>query len=303
MRPVCQASEFAAIAGVVSCLLVGSVVVPLVLVLVRAFQSTQPDTSTIGPLLFPALILFALVFLAVLDIYALSPPRPGDRAGAVGRGVLGPGLVAVGIVVAFQMQGALASASRQQAQAEEAGALEARSDGLSISVTVVDARPGEPTEDGRIVLQLTVDLVVRSVSEIKLRQTNDGLDNQVIRFVAPASPDVAFFGGPGLPREIPAGFDQTYRLDVLVVDNVPGTPPSRAGPWTATLELIGPNDAAGLRSGTKPAHLSRFPMLHKEDDQRAVTSACIVGDDLRITLGRSPDGAAVSRSPRSPTTG
>jgi hypothetical protein len=86
---------------------------------------------------------------------------------------------------------------------------------------------------------LTLDVTVRSATDIRLRQTKEGVVNQAI-WISPSPPrgfSVDVTGGVGLPTHIPAGFDTTYRLDVV------GGHPATTGPWEARLLLIGPDDA------------------------------------------------------------
>jgi hypothetical protein len=205
------------------------------------------------------LVIPAAVFLAVLDIYAIWPPRSRDRAGAAGRAFGGMFLVVVGVLVSDQIQGAVASAAEREAKTEERRAIEARSAGLSMVVTVVDAQLGEPTENGRIVSHLTLDIAFRSATEIQLLQTEPGAPgNQWITLVPPRpSVGVQPRGGLGLPTHIPTGFDATYRLEVPVDEMTATTDvpaPGReaadlftTGRWEALLFLTGAQGEPGSR--------------------------------------------------------
>ena len=103
------------------------------------------------------------------------------------------------------------------AQAEDTQAVEARSAGLSMVITVADAQLGEPTTDGRIVSHLTLDVTLRSTTDIQLRQADPGFTNHWINVTPPGTGfPIQPERGLGLPTHIPAGSDETYRLEVPI---------------------------------------------------------------------------------------
>ena len=140
-----------------------------------------------------------------------------------------------------------AQVAEQAAQAEESQAVEARSAGLSMAITVVDARLGSPTANGRIVSHLTLDVTIRSTTEIALQQAEPGFGYHWISVAPPGTgfplqPEV----GLGLPAHIPAGSDATYRLEVPI-DRLRLEPPDEftTGTWTASLFLEGNGGVPG----------------------------------------------------------
>ena len=127
-------------------------------------------------LLLPFLQLASLFSLAALDLYAVWPPRPGNRATARGRGIVGALLVVViggwtGIAISSAANRE-AQVAEKAAQAEESQAVVARSAGLSMVITV--AQLGKSTVNGRIVSDLTLDVTLRSATDIQLQQAEPG---------------------------------------------------------------------------------------------------------------------------------
>jgi hypothetical protein len=176
-----------------------------------------------------------VTFLAVLDLYAVRPPRPEHRSGdAKSFAVLGTlfSLVLFGgtLLVSTMIVEAVDAAARRDAEAAasaqtdaEAAAREARSAGLSIEVTVADVEVGPQTEQGRVLTRLTLDVTVRSATAIDLSQAKRGVEAGLLLYNGNAADVRAglalpYYGeiteGMGLPAHIPAGFETTYRLDV-----------------------------------------------------------------------------------------
>ncbi len=187
----------------------------------------------------------AVPFLAVLDVYALWPPRTGNRAAAAGRGFVGVFLVVVGLLVGSQLQGAIANAAGEATKVADERAVEARSAGLSIEVVVVDATLDGSTDHGRTVSGLTLDVAVRSDHDIQLREAGPGITNQAMWIGPPDEFSVEVEGGLGLPTHVPAGFARTYRMEIPITSPFPADRYT-TGPWEASLLLIGPdNDATG----------------------------------------------------------
>ena len=204
----------------------------------------------------PAFLYVAgLVALGVLIVYAIWPARPGDRAGAGGRALAGFFLV---LVTVIPIDGAISSAVRReadaqrlQAEADEQQAILDRSAALSIAVTVVDARLGGPsTLGGHIVTHLSLDIEVRSATDIDL--TGQGPDN--VNNWINVSPDTVSTIGVQpeeslrLPMHLAGGSQLSYRLEVpiegLTWTDVPisGREPIdkfTTGPWTVLLSLYG----------------------------------------------------------------
>ena len=120
--------------------------------------------------------------------------------------------------------------AEQAAQAEESQAVKARSAALSMVITVVDAQLGASTVNGRIVSHLTLDVAIRSTTEIELRQAEPGSGYHWINLAPPGTGfPVQPVGGLGLPAHIPAGSDETYRLEVPI-DELRLEPPSSGSP-------------------------------------------------------------------------
>lgn len=195
-----------------------------------------------------------VTFLAVLDLYAILPPRPEDQAGvAKSYVVLGTlcslllmgGALLVPVLIDDAAASAAASAAARDAR-EETDAhtreVEARSAGLSIVVTVVDAELGAPTANVKIVEQLALDISVRSATEIELRQGDDGFGSNRLLLDPAYAPDAGstppmYLELRELPTVIPSGFSATYRLDVPANETFPDADPVTTGPWGATLVL------------------------------------------------------------------
>jgi hypothetical protein len=111
----------------------------------------------------------------------------------------------------------------------------------------VDVQLGAPTENGRIVSSLTLDVTVRSAADIELRSAEDGFAMNLL-LLNPAFAPHAGYTPPmylewkELPTHIPAGFEATYRLDVPVSGTFPAEQslqpdPVTTGPWSADLVL------------------------------------------------------------------
>jgi hypothetical protein len=195
-----------------------------------------------------------VTFLAVLDLYAVRPPRPEDQAGvAKWYAVLGTlcslllmgGALLVPVLIDDAAASAAASKAARDAREEtdnHTREVEARSAGLALEVSVVDAELGAPTDGGKIVEQLTLDITVRSATEIELRQGPDGFGSNGLLLDPAYAPDAGYTPPmslelKGLPTVIPAGFSATYRLDVPVDGTLPEADPVTTGPWSARLVL------------------------------------------------------------------
>lgn len=252
LRKGLRASVAADLPGVILGLLAGVVFSALLafanaVVAVAALVPTSREGFFAQYVLWPFLYVASLVSLVVLDGLAIRPLRPGKRAGAVGRGfVSGLAVVAVGAAAAWAVTAA-ARVAEQGAQAEETQAVEARSAGLSMVITVVDARLGKGTVNGRIVSHLTLDVTLRSTTEIQLRQAASGFHSHWINLAPPGTGfPVQPEGGLGLPMHIPAGSDVTYRLEVPI-DEMRLEPADEftTGTWTASLFLEGNGGVPG----------------------------------------------------------
>lgn len=200
------------------------------------------------------LYIASLVALGVLIVYAIWPARPGDRGAAVGRALAGFFLV---LVTVIPIDGAISSAVRRevdaqriQAEADEQQAILDRSAALSIAVTVVDARLGGPsTHGGHVVTHLTLDVEVRSRTDIQLQQPGQDFQNHWINVVQRASiASVQPDGELELPPNLPAGFVVTHRLEVPIDEMAwSGSPVSGQWPlddfptgrWEIFLSLYG----------------------------------------------------------------
>ena len=135
-------------------------------------------------------------------------------------------------------------------------------------ITVVDAQLGASTVNGRIVSHLTLDVVIRSTTEIELRQVEPGSGYHWINVAPPGTgfplqPEE----GLDLPAQIRAGSDETYRLEVPI-DELRLEPADEftTGTWTASLFLEGSGGAPG-----SPAHV--------RDQDLVRGSRCAVGRD------------------------
>jgi hypothetical protein len=252
----------AAIASVAAVVILALVLLPIGWLVSRL---TYP-TSTPQPMDPAVLALDAIVgllwlvsipgvtFLAVLDLYAVRPPRLENQAGAAkSYAVLGTlcSLLLMGgaLLVPALIDGAAASAAARDAQEETAShtrEVKARSAGLALEVTVVDAELGAPTENGKFVEQLTLDITVRSATEIELRQGDNGLGSNGLLLDPAYAPDAGYtppmyLDLKELPTHIPAGFNATYRIDVPVEGTFPADhlqpDPVTTGSWGATLVL------------------------------------------------------------------
>ncbi len=198
-------------------------------------------------LLLPFLYLASLVSLMVLDSYAIWPARPGKGSGAAGRGLLSFLFVGAGVFATASVASGAAQVAEQTARGEESQAVKARSAALSMAITVVDAELGASTAKGRIVSHLTLDVAIRSTSEIDLRQDEPGFGYHWISVVPPGTGfSVQPEGGLGLPAHIPAGSDETYRLEVPIDElRLDAADEYTTGTWTALLFLEGSGGAPG----------------------------------------------------------
>lgn len=166
-----------------------------------------------------------VAFLAVLDLYAIRPPHPEDSGAAKRYAVRGTAfslfLLGSTILASTMINDAVDAAARRDAEEvasakrdADALAREARSAGLSIVVTVVDAEHGERTDDGRLLSRLTLDVTLRSATDIELSPTRGGAQAARLSLY---NHDV-YYGeltqGMSLPARLPAGFETTYRLNV-----------------------------------------------------------------------------------------
>ena len=194
-------------------------------------------------------------FLAVLDLYALRPPPPrGPARVAVPYGALGvltsALLLGATLYVPVLVDDANASAAERAARAASenlARDVEARSAGLSLLVTVVDVGFGAETENGRIVEHMTLDISIRSATDIALRGSEHGFGSNLL-LLNPAYAPGAGYTPPmylewdDLPIDIPAGFTDTFRLEVPVTGTFPTghtqPDPVTSGPWSADLMLF-----------------------------------------------------------------
>jgi hypothetical protein len=196
-----------------------------------------------------------VTFLAVLDLYAVRPPRPEDQAGAAkSYAVLGTlcSLLLMGgaLLAPVLIEAAAASAALRDKEAafdQLQREIDARSAGLTMEITVVDANFGAPTQNGRVVEHLTLDVRVRSATEIDLRQGEDGIGRQSLWLMSQGPRADGTTSGTNavvdadlqeMPTHIPAGFDATYRLEVPVAPEERQPPnPAATGTWTAFLSL------------------------------------------------------------------
>ena len=275
----------AAIASVASVAILALVIFALGWLLRGIFWDTYPTTST-PPTADPAgranesiigLLWLASIpgvtFLAVLDLYAFRPPRPEEQAGAAkSYGVLGTlcSLLLLGgaLLVPVLIDSAAASAAERDAREETdnvARQVKARSAGLAMEVSVVDADLGATTENGKVVEHLTLDITVRSATEIELRREEDGSGSNLLLLNPAYAPDAGYTPPmylklKGLPPVIPAGFSATYRLDVPVdgtfpADLLPQPDPVTTGPWGAELVLYDRSPGPTRITSTGPTTL------------------------------------------------
>jgi hypothetical protein len=196
-----------------------------------------------------------VAFLAVLDSYAIWPPRLEKQARvSMSYAVLGilfsASLLGMSFFVRLQVDDAIASAAERdarEASAEVAREVEARSAGLSMEVTVVDVELGATTQNGRIVSRLTLDVTIRSATAIDLRDTTEGGEDQALELLPAYAPDAGYtppmyLEWAEVPSHIPAGFEGTYRLEVPVAGTMPAghmqPDPVTTGEWEARLALF-----------------------------------------------------------------
>jgi len=187
------------------------------------------------------------IVLSVLDVYAIWPPVRRTRADAVARGAVGVVLAVVLSTFITQIHSGVSSAATDAYLAERRAAVAERSEGLSIDVRVVGVKLGAVNENGRLVDNITIDITVRSVDEIQLREahTDQFSPNQQARIGPVTFPTFDVSAGLHLPALIPAGFEQTYRLTArLSADDVAKY--YVAGPWEARVALYGPIDETNL---------------------------------------------------------
>jgi hypothetical protein len=196
-----------------------------------------------------------VTFLAVLDLYALRPPRPQRPARvAVPYGALGvltsALLLGATLYIPVLVDDANAAAAERDARAaseELASDVEARSAGLSLDVTVVDVGFGAATANGRIVEHMTLEISVRSATDIALRGSDAGFGSNLLLLNPAYAPDAGYtppmyLEWEELPLDIPAGFADSFRLDVPVTGTFPTghtqPDPVTSGPWSADLMLF-----------------------------------------------------------------
>src|SRR5262245_54964576 len=157
--------------------------------------------------LVPFLYVGSLGFLAVLDVCAVWPHRPGDRAGAVGRGLLGVFLlVGGGRAIVGTAYGAVDSAVTAESNAAQQAlqrTVDARATAVSMTVDVIDAEFAGPA-NGRFVSDLTVDVRVRSTSDIELLADGSGLADTWIHLGPPDTMGVQPEPGLEIPANLPA---------------------------------------------------------------------------------------------------
>ncbi|MEO8425396.1 MAG: hypothetical protein ABI595_15980 [Actinomycetota bacterium] len=224
-----------------------------------------------------------VTFLAVLDLYAIRPPRAQDQASkartyaALGTlfslSLLGGTLLATTVV-----NEAISSAAKREAEEARSAerdramrAREARSAGLSMVVTVADAQAGATTARGRILSRLVLDVTVRSTSDIELSRTPGGVDTPSLVLLNQDAYYVEITAGLRLPSRIPAGFETTYHLDVptewscskgmhvVVPEPCETTPDGQAaGPSDWHPPVTGPWDATFRFSNDAPYDDSRY---------------------------------------------
>jgi hypothetical protein len=255
----------AAIASVVSVVVLALVTIVVVLTLgglIRAatgsaYSAAAPPTidpaSQARDILFGLLWLMSIpgvTFVAVLDLYAISPPGPNDPRAAQRYAVIATLfsflLLAGALFVPVLVDEANASAAErdaEQAFVQLRHDIEARSAGLSMVVDVVDADLGGPTQNGRIVEHLTLDITVRSATDIELRTVGD--QNLRLESEGPRADGttygtnaVIYLDWGELPAHMPAGFNATYRLEVPIApEDQRKTDPAATGSWKAVLGL------------------------------------------------------------------
>src|SRR5215510_375369 len=119
----------------------------------------------------PFVFFGSVVFLGVLDVFAIWPPRPGDRPAAVGRAVLGVFLVVIGgrVVVGNAYAAVDAAATHEATAAQQSlqDAVDARAIAVTMSIDVIDAEFAGRTTNARIVSNLTLDVTVHSSADIE----------------------------------------------------------------------------------------------------------------------------------------
>jgi len=196
-----------------------------------------------------------VAFLAVLDSYAIWPPRLEKQARvSMSHAVLGilfsASLLGMSIFIRLQVDDAIASAAERdarEASGDVAREVEARSTGLSMEVKVVDVELGATTQNGRIVARLTLDVTIRSATAIDLRDTTSGGKDQALELLPAYAPGAGYsppmyLEWAEVPSHIPAGFEGTYRVDVPVAGTIPAgqmqPDPVTTGEWEARLTLL-----------------------------------------------------------------
>jgi hypothetical protein len=215
-------------AGLLPALITGVLVSPP-LVLLTAFIALYYGLPHLGAFFYPnsdqfagvVLSAFLLIALSVLDVYAIWPPVRRTFGDAAGRATLGVILAVVLVGFWSGIRSGLNSATSPSAAAvneylaAERRAVEARSAGLSIHVAVLDVTLGATNSNGRLVSYLTLDITVRSTTQIQVFPLNesDPITTQGgwIRRADSLGFNVTR-GFLGLPAHIPAGFDETYRV-------------------------------------------------------------------------------------------
>jgi hypothetical protein len=195
-----------------------------------------------------------VTFLAVLDLYAIWPPGSEDAGAAKRYAVRGTlfslFLLGVGLLAPVLFDEAAASSAKRDAEVafdQLQRDIEARSAALSVEVTVVDAGLGAGTKNGRVVEHLTLDVRVRSTTDIELRQGADGIGQQVMWLQADGLRADGIIGTLArvdidweeLPVHMPAGFDTTYRIEVPIKrsEQFDATNPAATGSWRLIMYL------------------------------------------------------------------
>jgi hypothetical protein len=196
---------------------------------------------------------FLITALSMLDLYAIRPPLRHTLGFAAGRATLGVILAIVLFVSWSGIIDGLNSAAMDEDRAAERRAVEARSAGLSMHVEVVNATVGETHGHGRVVSYLTLDITVRSTTQIHVSRLSEFSPDYLGARIKPAASRLAYFdeadrvvfevtkGLLGLPANIPAGFDETYRVEApLTTSEYEDF--FTTGTWEARLSLISPDE-------------------------------------------------------------
>ena len=241
------ASTAGVLPGLVPALVAG-VLISVPIVLLTAFFASYYSPDDLPQQVLSAFLLSAgPVALSVLDVYAIWPPLRRTVGGAIARASIGVVLSVAVLGVISHAFSIVNSAAADEGIVAERLAVEARSAGLSIHVEVVNAELGETNANGRLVSHLTLDITLRSTTQIQNSPLTDedfiGESVWIKRadsFGLQVTKD--FFG---LPADIPAGFDETYRVDEAL-SKMELAEYYTTGPWEANLNLMGPLDEEGF---------------------------------------------------------